>query len=119
MTPFQQLNANPPPGRPSGGRLHLCADLAIHPLEETVAGDDHPLADMNGGEVLPVQEVVGVSDRDVEDLRDVFCVEGHREVLKGRVIVFFHCFISFYIDYLFGCLSGHALSLLINRTSSG
>ena len=58
----------------------------IHPLEETVTGNNHPLADVDGGEVLTVEEVVGISDGNVEDLRNVLSVEGHGEVLKGRVL---------------------------------
>ena len=67
------------------GFLFLRSDLLIHPLEEAVTGNDHPLADVDGGEVLTVEEVVGISDGNVEDLRNVLSVEGHGEVLKGRV----------------------------------
>ena len=61
-----------------------CADLLVHPLGEPIAGDQHPLADLQRGEVLPVQQIVGVGAGDAQNIGKLGGVEHQGQIAEGR-----------------------------------
>ena len=65
------------------GGTSLRPALLVHPADEAVAGDQHALADMQGREVLAVQEVVRVGAGDVQHARQLCGVEDKGQIAEG------------------------------------
>ena len=63
----------------------LSAHSLVHPGEQLVFGDDHPLSNGDGGEVLGVHQRVCVSAGDAEHGGYVIGVQRQRELLVRGV----------------------------------
>ena len=66
------------------GGTSLDAGLLIHPADELVPGYQHPLADVQRGEVLPVQQVVGIGAGDAQHVGQLGGVE-HKGQIAERI----------------------------------
>lgn len=63
----------------------LCAHSLVHPGEQFIFGNDHPLADGDGGKVLGVHQCVCVGAGDTEHGGYVIGVQCQRELIVRSV----------------------------------
>ena len=85
--------------------------LRFHPHQELVLGDNHPLADLDGGESLGVHQGVGTGTGNVQNLRNLLCAERDGKLVIGGVFRHIFRFLSFDISYVITtgkqCICGH------------
>ena len=63
------------------------ASVFIHPLEQVLTGHQFAFADVEGGEVCPIQEDVCSGSGDVEVGLQVFCGEDVGKVIVHRILL--------------------------------
>lgn len=63
----------------------LRTELLLHPSQELVLGNDHPLTDDDGRKALAVHDRIGVSSGDAQNGGNIVRIEGQRELLVRGV----------------------------------
>ena len=66
----------------------VLASVFLHPLEQVLTGHQFAFADVEGGEVCPIQEDVCSGSGDVEVGLQVFCGKDIRDVVGHAVFSF-------------------------------